>query len=64
VTGDVSNQPSDASGTVMQLHSIEISLTRNSARSGEPPIVDEECLLAEFGSAEGLMNTIERRMNK
>jgi hypothetical protein len=48
VTGEESNQPSDASraGTVMPLQSIKLSLTRNSARSGEHPIVDEECLFA------------------
>jgi hypothetical protein len=52
VTGDESNQPSHVSrtDTVMQLQSIEVSLTRNSGLSGEPPIVDEECLLANFGS--------------
>lgn len=47
VTGKDSNQPFNASraGTVMQSQSIELSLARNSVQSGEPPIVDEECLL-------------------
>jgi hypothetical protein len=54
VTGDESNQPSDASGTVMQSQSIEVSSMRNSAHSGEPPIVDEECLPAQLSSTEGL----------
>jgi hypothetical protein len=54
VTGDESNQPSHVSrtDTVMQLQSIEVSLTRNSGLSGELPIVDEECLLADFSSVD------------